>query len=203
LAAVAWRFGDVIARRDLWRGIPWVGTAAIVIQDEPELLAVYVAEGAEIAVLDGDSYPIAHPWRGKRAWAGHGIVILSRPGDAYSVWLFWEGPRREFAGWYLNLEEPLRRTPHGYDTRDHELDLWSEDGREWHFKDAERMEQRVDEGVYTAEEAAAIEAEGARLHSEVSGGGGWWDDSWADWKPPAEWQPPKLPADWARRFESK
>ena len=54
----------MIARRDLWRGIPWVGTAAIVIQDEPELLAVYVAEGAEIAVLDGDSYPIAHPWRG-------------------------------------------------------------------------------------------------------------------------------------------
>jgi hypothetical protein len=65
------------------------------------------------------------------------------------------------------------------------------------------MEQRVAEGVYTAEEAAAIEAEGARLHSEVSGGGGWWDNAWADWKPPAEWHPPKLPADWARRFESK
>ena len=72
--------------------------------NHPELLAVYVAEGAEIAVLDGDSYPIAHPWRGKRAWAEHGIVILSRPGDAYSVWPFWEGPRRQFAGWARRFE---------------------------------------------------------------------------------------------------
>ena len=64
------------------------------------------------------------------------------------------------------------------------------------------MEQRVAEGVYTAEKVAAIEAEGAftpRCRAAAAGG----TTGWADWQPPAEWQPPKLPADWARRFESK
>ncbi len=75
---MAWAPGDVIVRRDVWRGRPWVGVAAIVVQDEPDLLAILVPEGAEIAVAKGE-FPIEHPWSGRRAWAGHGIVTLTRP----------------------------------------------------------------------------------------------------------------------------
>jgi hypothetical protein len=57
--------------------------------------------------------------------------------------------------------------------------------------------------VYTADEAVAIEAQGARLHAELSNGGGWWDEAWPSWTPPADWPPPRLAADWAWRFESK
>jgi hypothetical protein len=184
-------------RRDVWRGRPWVGVAGIVVHDGPELLAVYVPEGAEIAVAEGE-FPIVHPWSRRRAWEGHGTIVLHRPGDAYSVCVFWDGPEREFACWYLNLEAPFVRTELGIDTRDHELDLWSADGRTWRWKDAELMEQRVAEGVFTAEEAAAIEAEGARLYEEVSNGGGWWDESWAEWQPPPSWETPRLPLDWRR-----
>jgi hypothetical protein len=193
---VPWAYGDEIVRRDVWRGRPWVGTAAIVIEDGPELLAIYVPEGAEIAVAE-HGFPIIHPWHGRRAWAGHGSVGLHRPGDAYSVWVFWDGPERRFWGWYLNLEDPFRRTSLGYDTRDHELDLWSEDGRTWQWKDAELMDQRVEEGVFTAAEVRAIRAEGERLYAEVDGGGGWWDERWAGWSPPPDWQPPQLPRAWA------
>jgi hypothetical protein len=192
---MTWDLGDVIVRRDVWRGRPWVGIAAIVVRDKPELLAVYVPEGAEIAAAGGD-FPIVHPWGHRRAWEGHGILVLHRPGDAYSVWLFWDGPDREFWGWYLNLEEPFRRTALGYDTRDHELDLWSQDRRTWHWKDVEMLDQRVAEGLLTAAEAEAIRAEGDRLYAEVDGGGGWWDDAWAEWTPPAEWKPPRLPPGW-------
>jgi hypothetical protein len=182
-------------RRDVWRGRPWVGIASIVIQDDPELLAVYIAEGAEIEVAEGD-FPIVHSWSGRRAWRDHGIVVLHRPRDAYSIWVFWEGPNRDFWGWYLNLETPLTRTAIGYDTHDHELDLWSRNGRDWHWKDAELMEQRVSEGLFTAEEVAAIRLEGERAYADVSSGGAWWDERWAEWTPPTTWQPPRLPPGW-------
>ncbi len=196
---MAWSRGDVIVRRDVWRGHPWVASAAIVVRDDPELLALYVAEGAEIGVATGAEFPIVHPWFGRGNWEGHGVVALHRPGDAYSIWVFWEGEeKRHFAGWYVNLEAPFVRTELGIDTRDYELDLWSEDGRSWQFKDAELMEQRVREGMFTAEEARMIEAEGARVHAEFSSGGAWWDDVWAEWTPPPEWDAPRLPADWTR-----
>ena len=191
-----WERGDIVVRRDVWRGRPWVGVAAIVISDDPGLLALYVPEGAEIAVVD--TGPIVHPWSDTRAWEGHGIVVLHRPGDAYSVNVFWDGPAREFGRWYLNLEDPFRRTALGVDTHDHELDLWSTDGIVWHWKDAELLDQRVSEGLYTADQAAAIRAEGDRLYAEVSDGGGWWDERWAAWDPPAEGRPPRLLAGWDR-----
>ncbi len=194
-----WRPGDVVVRRDVWDGHPWVGIAATVIRDEPGLLALYVSEGAEIGVEAGPEFPIVHPWHGRSNWEGHGVVALHRPGDAYSVWVFWEGDERRFAGWYLNLEAPYVRTERGIDTHDHELDLWSEDGQTWEFKDAELMEQRVAEGLFTAEEAAAIEAEGTRLEAEVRGGGGWWDAAWATWAPAPDLLAPRLPSDWASR----
>jgi hypothetical protein len=194
---MSWKFGKPIVRRDVWRGRPWVGTAAIVVQDDPALLAVYVPEGSELEVVVDDFFPIVHPWSGKRSWSGHGVLILSRPGDAHSVWVFWDGPRRDFGRWYVNFEAPPKRTALGYDTRDHELDLWSEDGRNWEWKDADKMEQRVAEGLYTAEEAEAIFAEGERVYAEVSAGRAWWSEAWADWTPPDDWPQPRLPAGWA------
>jgi Protein of unknown function (DUF402) len=194
---LSWDRGRVVVRRDVWRGRPWVGVAALVVQDDPDLLVIYVPEGAEISVID-DGGPIVHPWSDRRAWEGHGIVVLHRPGDAYSVNVFWEGPTREFSVWYLNLEAPFVRTALGVDTRDHELDLWSTDGHSWHWKDAELLDQRVADGVYTAEEATAIRAEGERLYGEVSNGGGWWDERWAAWEPPSDWEPPRLPSGWDR-----
>ena len=71
------------------------------------------------------------------------------------MWPFWDRPGRRFWGWYLNLEDPSRRTGLGVETRDLELDLWSEDGRAWHWKDDEMLDQRVAEA-----EAESIRAEG-------------------------------------------
>jgi hypothetical protein len=194
---LAWRPGDAIVRRDVWRGQPWVGLASIVVQDKSDLLALYVPEGAEVAVAEG-KWPIVHPWSNRGAWTGHGVVMLHRPGDAYSAWVLWDGPSREFAAWYLNLEQPFVRSRFGIDTKDYELDLWSTDGRTWLWKDAELLEQRAAESVYTADEIVSIKAEGARLHNEVTNDGRWWDDAWAEWEPPADWIAPRLPTGWQR-----
>jgi len=168
----------------------------IVVRDDPELLAVYLAEGAPFAFPDGPWPSGRHPWHTHACWTGHGPLMLHRPGDAHAVWVFWRGPEREFSHWYLNLQAPYVRTAIGLDTLDHVLDLWSPDGHAWHWKDADMLDQRVAEGHFTAAEAVAIRGEAKRLEAEMATDGLWWDETWADWEPDPDWPPPLLPEGW-------
>jgi hypothetical protein len=185
-------------RREVWRGLPWAAMPVIVVEDEPGLLVTYIAEGAPFAFPEGDWPGGGHPWQEKAAWRGNGALTLQRPGEAHGVWVFWRGRERRFAGWYVNLQAPFRRTAHGYDTLDHELDLWVARDGSWRWKDEELVERRVAEGRFTAAEARAIRAEGARVAAELDAGRRWWSDVWADWAPDPAWPRPALPADWRR-----
>ena len=80
------------------------------------------------------------------------------------------GAERAFAGWYVNLQEPFRRTPIGYDTYDLELDVWIPAGGGWSFKDDELLDVRVDEGRFTTAEAAEIRALGAEIGAMLDRG---------------------------------
>ena len=155
----------------------------IVVRDEPDLLAVYLSEGAPFTFPEGD-WPAPHPWSGQSSWQGHGILMLHRPGDGYAVWVFWAGERRVFDRWYVNFEQPLQRTDDSVETHDHELDLWSRDGRTWHWKDEELLAKRVVQGWVTRDEASAIRREAQRVHDELCRAGPWWDRAWASWAPP-------------------
>ena len=123
--------------------------------------------------------------------------MLQRPGEAHAVWHFWTGPGRDFAGWYINLQEPFRRTPIGYDTQDLELDIDVYPDGHWNLKDEEFLDVRVAEGRFTAETVGEIRAEGDRLTDRLTRGERWWDPSWAAWRPPDEWAPAPLPPGWA------
>jgi len=194
-----WREGDVVVRREVWRGRPWAAIPVIVVRDDPDLLAAYIAEGAPLGFAQADGFPGgAHPWSGKDAWRGHGTLMLQRPDDAHAVWVFWRGAERSFAGWYVNLQAPARRWDGGYDTLDHELDLWVPAGGEgWEWKDRERLADRVTDGRFTEDEAAAIREEGDRVATELDAGRHWWDDAWAAWAPDPAWPAPTLRGDWA------
>ena len=185
-------------RREVLHGHLWIGFSTYVVEDSDDLLAVYLAEGSTLAFPEWPFPQWQHPWQtaGHHTWHGHGKLMLHRPGDAYSVDLFWQGPERTFSGWYLNLQDPIRRHDRGFDTLDHELDVWLPASGAWSVKDAELFEQRVIEGRYSEEQAAAIRATGSRVVDMVSSGSQWWDEAWADWTPPAHWQALDLPDDW-------
>lgn len=189
-----------MARREWLHGQLWLGFATYVVEDNDDLLAVYLPEGSELAFPDWPFDQWVHPWleAGHRAWRGHGKLMLHRPGDAYSVDLFWTGPERTFAGWYLNLQEPFARHCRGFDTLDHELDYWLAPDGSWSVKDDELFEQRVVEGRYSTDQAVAIRATGRQVVEMLSSGSPWWDKSWAEWTPPSHWQSLHLPEGWDR-----
>lgn len=200
MAGRRWVRGDVIAERQVWRDVVSCAIASIVVEDTPEHLVTFIATGAELDYTD-EPYPAPsgrHPRWPSRAWTGHGTLVVTRPGDLYSVMHFWDGPDRAFKWWYVNIQEPLRRTPAGLDGQDLELDIVVSPDGSWEIKDDDVLEQRVDEGRYRRDEVAAIREVGARIVSDVlEPGTPWWGDRWVDWEPHPAWIEPRLPAGWA------
>jgi len=191
-----WAEGEIVVRREVWRASPWMGVCVIVVADEPELLATYLPHGAQFAFPAGDHGLGPHPWLGRGAWEGHGVLMLQRPGERYAVWHFWDGAERAFAGWYVNLQEPFRRTPIGYDTYDLELDVWIPAGGAWSFKDDDLLDVRVGEGRFTAVEAGEIRALGAEIGTMLDRRGEWWDPAWSRWTPDPDRAVPAPVASW-------
>jgi hypothetical protein len=194
-----WREGDIVLRREVLNdGRSWAEVPVIVVRDEPELLATYIASGAPFRFPPGE-WPTAtgvHPWAGKERWHGHGVLMLQRPGEGHAVWVFWLGEQRAFHGWYVNLQEPFRRTAFGYDTQDHELDIWIARDGAWEWKDDALLDERVREGRFTPAQAASIRAEGARVVGELEAGRRWWDESWSTWTPNPAWHTPTFDPSW-------
>ena len=168
--AYRWQPGDQIVRRELCLGRPWLGQAVVVVEDSDELLALYVAEGSELAYPDGDWPGGRHPWHGKDRWRGHGVLQLQRPDEAHAVWLFWRGPEAALAFWYVNLQAPFRRTAAGIDTMDHELDIVIEPNGSWRFKDEELLDEWIRLGRWTEAEVGGDPRRG-RPHRRRARGG--------------------------------
>jgi len=191
-----WSSGDVVVRREVLNdGRVWLASPVIVVRDDDELLATYTPEGAPFHFPAGP-WPTEtglHPWHEKKTWYGHGTLMLARPGEAHAVYVFWNGPQRTFHGWYVNLQEPFRRTPEGYETQDLELDIWVPADGQWQWKDDELLEQRVREGRFTAAQVEATRAEGRRIVRELDAGQRWWSADWAEWEPDPSWPTPAFP----------
>lgn len=109
---------------------------------------------------------------------------VTRPGDAFSVFLFADG-------WYVNLEQPQRRTALGFDYEDELLDVWVPYGGKPELLDEDELDEAVQRGFFTPEQAAEIRAKAERVLAEPP-----WPTGWEDWHPEPGWQLPELPPGW-------
>ena len=67
-------------------------------------------------------------------------VLLLLPGKS-GTYSMWETGTKNLDCWYVNLQEPIRHTPIGFDTMDHTLDIVIyPDMSEWKWKDEDEFE---------------------------------------------------------------
>lgn len=174
----------------------------IVVEDSVNgPLSTYWGPGAEVrAPVDTvDGRPLRVPitdWvLEPRTW--HSTHVLSRwsPGDAYSIWLFWQTESWRFAGWYINMQSPFIRTQIGFDAADNILDVWVEpDGTSW-WKDEDELKEAVRAGAFKGEAAGAIRREARRAVAAIRGREPF-TEAWTRWRPDGAWSVPALKPDW-------
>jgi Protein of unknown function (DUF402) len=206
----AWKSGDAVALRYLPMGrVRWVKPVRVA-EDSPSTIALFLAANTVIKkpIDPKDGSPIgralsykerfAVDWRlGDGTWEDNSVLMLTRPGQAHSFWAFWRAQDWTFLGWYVNFQEPLRRTPVGFDTADHVLDLVVDPSlATWRWKDEDEFEEACEVGRFTSEQADRIRGEAEAVLAIVRSRGWPLDSAWVEWRPDPDWTLPTLPSGW-------
>jgi hypothetical protein len=199
-----WQRGETAVLRYITRdGRPGMSWPYTVVEDRDDLLALYIPKGATYKRF------VRRPTSELRErgyvrelqdteWR-RDVLRLMYPGAHHSIWVFWEvdddGGRRHTA-YYVNMEEPFRRTEIGFDTNDHTLDIVVTPDLEWSWKDADELAERVEHGVFPADFADFVRAEGERVIDRIERRASPFGDGWGEWTPDPSWQKPALPPTW-------
>jgi hypothetical protein len=195
------REGDAVAIREIWDGRVWYARPATVVRDEPNLTMLHVPPRVHAKEpVNADGAPLRIPtaeWELRDAMRGDtSNLSFAFPDTPYSVILGYEadGGLREY---YVNLQTPLVRSPVGFDTVEHILDVTiPPDRSSWSWKDEDELAEAVDRGLFTEEDTAWFRYWGERAVEHVLLREPPFDEDWSAWRPDPAWAEPALPADW-------
>lgn len=127
------------------------------------------------------------------AWKRNRVLRLTPLGAAYSVDHYWRDEGGEFLGYQINFQEPLRRTPLGFDTFDQELDIVVTPDGSWRWKDVDSFERGVRKGVISEDDGKAVRELACAVALRISD---LTPTGWETWKPNPEWLLPELLDGW-------
>jgi uncharacterized protein len=202
-----WSSGDSVLLRYVHEGRVSRVLPMTVIEDTGDRTALYVPSGTSMLTRCGPAgrpipreLPYAErfglPWTlCEDTWGGAEMVLLVPVGAPFGIWaVFGDGWRlRE---WYVNLQEPLRRTSIGFDSADNVLDVVVEpDLSAWRWKDEHELEEAVRVGRFTRAEAEAVREDGHRAVRTLEARDWPFDRDWSGWRPDPAWPAPILPED--------
>lgn len=197
-----WSPGEAVVVREVWHGRVFEARPAIVVQDELEQTMCLVPGGVACGVPIGeDGTELRLP---DRPWAlevrergPNPILSFAWPATPYAVlrWTTEEGT----PVWYVNLQDPLRRTSIGFDTVDHALDVIVGLDGTWAWKDEDELGEAVEHGLFTTDEAETFRADGERAVSRILDREPPFDRDWLGWAPDPSWSEPVLPSSWDER----
>lgn len=193
--------GDVVAIREMWDGRVWYARPAVVVRDEPNLTMLHVppyvrckepvdAKGRPLRLPTAD-WTLVDTQRGATS-----MLSFAFPDTPYAVILGYGGDG-ELLEYYVNLQSPLERSPAGFDTVEHLLDVTiSADRTSWSWKDEDELREAVARGLFTEEDAAWFRHWGERAVEHVLLREPPFDVDWGGWRPDPSWSEPALPDGW-------
>jgi hypothetical protein len=186
-----WSSGDVVALREIWHGRLWKARAWIVVEDAPDRLVLWIPKGAQTMVPAAPAPLVpSGDWSLVEGSFGLSALRVTEPGASHSILHFFRSPGR-FNAWYVNLERPLTRSSVGFDLVDLFLDVSAtQDGR-WRWLDEDELDEALQAGLITPQEAATVRAEGERVIEQWP-----FPTGWEEWKPDPAWTRPILPEGW-------
>jgi len=120
------------------------------------------------------------------AWQTNRVVWVTPFGVAHAIGHFWEHASGRFRGYYVNLQAPIKRSPFGFDSLDHVLDIVIDPSGAWHWKDEDEFDEAIQRGLFTHQEALDIRAEGERVVASLPH---LLPTGWEDWLPDTTWSP--------------
>jgi hypothetical protein len=186
------RPGEKIHIREVFRGKIWTVRSVTVIEDTDENLVSYLAPGTlidyPVEVEHGEkcfSMWLSGDWDlHKKTFIPPGMLRIAPKGKPFEVF----APVRSEGGvssWYVNFQEPLRRTPQGFDTMDETIDLVvARDFSSWQRRDEDELELATSMGVYDHVDAMRLRENCSSVERSLKAGIVPWSRRWHDWIPP-------------------
>lgn len=193
--------GDAIALREVWRGRVWSARPCTVVEDDPGRITLFIPAGIAWFATATDGRRLKVPRSGfdlvEQRWEEAHVLSFAWPGSWAAVLLLY---RPDWSGftWYVNVEEPLRRTLVGFDTLDLQLDAVVEDDGSWRWKDEDEFAEAIARGVVAAGDEPRLRGEAERMVRRILEREPPFDREWSDWRPDPSWSLPELPDGWDR-----
>jgi predicted RNA-binding protein associated with RNAse of E/G family len=144
---------------------------------------------------------LANGWDGTHElveWLGLGVLRVHRFGQPWSVWRWLDADRTWSEDFYVNLEDPWRRTPIGFDSGDWILDIVARDDSSWRYKDEDELAWVESTGAVSAEWAERARAAATAAIADIDARAWPFSADWDEWLPPSGAELPTLPGEWAR-----
>ena len=203
-----WTPGETILLQEVYRERLWAVRPMTVVQDEDDLVVLWHPKGAIRKVPTNPPTRQRLPTRAERFAASLTLLDwvhvdnewdvdtlwLMREGDWHATWVAYKDDAHW--GWYINLQEPFRRTRRGVQTMDLELDVIIWPDRTWYYKDEDEFEYLVAHGLIDETKAKHARDEALRVIGRAQADEPPFSEDWGEWKPDPSWGLPVLPDDW-------
>ncbi len=204
-----WAPGETIVHQEVWRDRVWAARPLTVVEDTDDRLMLWMPRGTRRKVpvtppgrtdpgsvkdrtienlARGDWVHGDHVWDVSTLW-------LVRPGDWHSVWVSWLESGAHF-GWYINLQQPYRRTELGIEAMDLMLDVVAEPDLTWRWKDEDEFDELLARGVFDTATGLRVRQEAEAVIGRIEAREAPFSEPWPAWRPDPGWPQPALPDGW-------
>jgi predicted RNA-binding protein associated with RNAse of E/G family len=192
--------GESAALREIWEDRIWSARPVTVVEDAEERITLFIPAGARwmapfrngerLRIQEAEYELIEQPYKAH-------VLSFAWPGNPAAVLLFY-GSDWSPSHWYVNLEDPLRRSPVGFDTLDHKLDVIVELDGSWRWKDEDQFAEIIERGLLDPREEERLRAEAEDAVRRIAEREPPFDLDWFGWRPDPAWPTPSLPEGWDR-----